>query len=664
VIQLRNLRMPVLATALCVIAVVCQPATYASSEIPPNANAAESPSLRYHFISGERLIYRLNYASASESDFRALFEDKNETAAESQAGPLGLVQSFNTTVRGEFTISVVHVNAENITVAYSLRNCAINLVANGENDQTDADAIRKDLSRDVFAVVDLDGKVISVRFNPATKKLSQSFARAIIAATQFVFSSDQPSMGQWEVREDDPNGEYVAKYERLGHGPSNANAPSSLVTFEKTITRYLQAITRATPTDFKVTTTISPGGSLTGTFDPKAGRLIALNGAQTQTIDVAGKTIAHSQSTVKFDFVGAERLDRARLITMREASAQSERLVHATPLSASMSEKDGEASIERTELATDSLQSLLTDLSSLESSTGEKNETPIYLKFKALIYLHPESSATLGQILATADAKSLTMRVLTGALSAAGNPPAQSALVGAIKARSTDWPALSMLIPALADASSPTRVAEDAIRDLAFQSPNADITSTAQLALGAIARSLSETSPERATRIVNSLIKQIESSSSADTTRQLLLALGNAGSSNAYSTIAKFATDPSPALRAAAASALRWIVSDGADEQLIKALTSDAEASVRLEAAAALGFRQMTDATFAAEKLAFSTDKDEKVRLALLSNLWKAHQAFPEVRKLIKDAATNDASQDVRKAAADIVAMDADNRIK
>ena len=87
-------------------------------------------------------------------------------------------------------------------------------------------------------------------------------------------------------------------------------------------------------------------------------------------------------------------------------------------------------------------------------------------------------------------------------------------------------------------------------------------------------------------------------------------------------------------------------------------LSSDPEASVRLESAVALGFREMTERTFGAQKQAFLTDKNDKVRLALLSNLWKVHQAFPEVRKLVKEAATKDASQDVRKAAGDIIAID------
>jgi len=173
-----------------------------------------------------------------------------------------------------------------------------------------------------------------------------------------------------------------------------------------------------------------------------------------------------------------------------------------------------------------------------------------------------------------------------------------------------------------------------------------------------MARNLANTSPERATRIVDSIIKQIDLSSSVDTTRQLLLALGNAGSAQAYPTIARFTTDSSPLLRAASASALRWVDSDQSSALLIKLLSSDPEPSVRLEAARALGFRQINANSFEAQKQSFAIEKDEKVRLALLRNLWKARAVFPEARQLIEKAATSDVSEDVRKASTELLATD------
>jgi hypothetical protein len=635
----------------------------AASEMRLNVRAAlpsqaSVASPHYHFIAGRQFIYQVNYSGTALTDFRALLEDKNQSVDKSQPDPSGLAQSFKTTVKGQLLVTVVNVKDHNVVLAYSLRNADVRLIANGQEDGTDAEMIKTDLSRNIFAVLDRRGKVLSVRFDPAMSKLSQGFARGLISFTQFVFPSEGlDKVNQWEAQEEDLNGQYVARYERVNHRPVKTNGSvRSLITFKKQITRYLPAVTKPSPTEFNIEPAITPGGSLMVTFDQRNGRVSALDGTESQTIELAGKTVVHAQSKVRLNYLGGEVLGSGKLAALRAASSQRERSVAATPLSASVSKEESEASIERTELATDNLEKLLADLAKLESASDDKNETPIYLKFKALIYLHPESSAPLGQVLATADAKSLTMRVLTGALGVVSNPEAQAALVGAIKARSTDWPALSMLIPALNEASAPTPLAEETVRELASESPNHDIASTAQLTLGAMAHNLAETSPERATRIVDSLIKQIDASSSADTTRLLLLALGNAGSPHAYSTIARFTNDSSPDLRAAAASALRWVDSDQADAQLIKVLSSDPESVVRLEAATAIGFRQINANAFEAQKQALATDKDEKVRLALLRNLWKGRVVFPEARELIEKAATSDASEDVRKAATELLA--------
>ena len=633
----------------------------AASEVLLNVRAAvpseaSEASPHYHFIAGEKLVYRVSYNGAAQTDFHALFEDKNQSADKAPPAPAGFAQSFKTTVQGQLLVAVVNVKDHKVVLAYRLRNAIVKFIANGEEDDADAELIKSDLSRNIFAVLDPRGKVLSVRFDSATGKLSQGFARALIGAMQFVFSSEgSDKLNQWETNEEDTNGQYVARYQRVNHRSVNAKGTvRSSITFQKQITRYLRTTTKSSPTEFNLESTITPAGSLMAMFDQNNGRVIALNGTQSQTIEVAGKTVAHTQSTLGLSYVGEEAAGPVKLAALRAANSQLERTVAATPLSASISKEEREASIERTELATDNLEKLLADLAKLESAHGDKNETPIYLKFKALIYVHPESSAPLGQVLAKADPESLTMRVLTGALGVVGNPPAQAALVRAIKARSTDWPALSMLIPALDEASAPTPLAEETIRELASQSPNPDVASTAQLTLGAMARNLAETSPERATMIVDSLIKQINSSSSAVTTRLLLLALGNAGSTQAYSTIARFTSDSSPALRIAAAVALRWIDSDQADTELIRVLTADPESAVRLEAATALGLRQINANSFEAQKQAFAMDKDEKVRLALLRNLWKGRVVFPEARELIEKAATSDASEDVRKAATEL----------
>jgi hypothetical protein len=63
----------------------------------------------------------------------------------------------------------------------------------------------------------------------------------------------------------------------------------------------------------------------------------------------------------------------------------------------------------------------------------------------------------------------------------------------------------------------------------------------------------------------------------------------------------------------------------------------------------------MTETSFKAQKEIFSKDANVTVRLKVLENLWKAEQAFPEVRRLVKKAASEDPSEDIRKAARNIM---------
>ena len=189
---------------------------------------------------------------------------------------------------------------------------------------------------------------------------------------------------------------------------------------------------------------------------------------------------------------------------------------------------------------------------------------------------------------------------------------------------------------------------------LASDSPDWNIASTSQLALGVMAGTLAEQQPERAAKLVGWAIGNLESSLSVESARQWLLVLGNAGSAEALPIVARYVNDRSTELRAVAVSALRFIKSSQAEQLLIEALASDSEA-VRLSAAVALGFREMSAASFEAQKRAFIKDKAAKVRLEVLRNLWHAREAFAETRRLVRQAAAKDASSEVRKAASEVL---------
>src|SRR5579885_1550669 len=242
--------------AFCVVFCLLTFVIFAASEAGWRFSAAqvnETPSTvpYYRFIAGEESIYKVRYSGTAQTDFRELFDDKNQSANKSQSGPLGLAQSLNTSVQGQLSITVIEVKDGKVLVAYSLHNAAVKLIVNDQDDIADAETIRGDLERNIFGVLNSQGKVLSVRFDTKTGKLSQSFARALIAAIQFVFPDDgSGKLNQWETQEDDPNGQYVARY-LPATGDSTADS-AGLVTIQKTITRYLPAAANSSPTEFNL----------------------------------------------------------------------------------------------------------------------------------------------------------------------------------------------------------------------------------------------------------------------------------------------------------------------------------------------------------------------------------------------------------------------------
>jgi HEAT repeats len=611
------------------------------------------------FVPGDRLVYKLEYANHSAADLRPLFADQ-KAAAKTDATQPGLTQSFQTSVQGEFTASVLSNNGDTAIIAYSLRQPEVSLVINGQNADNDAAQIKAALSQHTYAAVNIQGNILSVRFEPGVNALSQKFVRTLLAMTQFVNPPTGSSGSRkWDTQEADPSGQYLARYEAVP-GPSNVagnDAARVQESFSKTKLRYVLPRSDPASDENAPALEIQPKGRLVAQVDIQRRHLVSLTGAESQTLLLEGKAIGTAESSVQVEELRQQSLSPEELAPLREASLARERVAEAVPLFDTRSQDADEDLIERTELGDATLEGLLSDLGKMETSTAETNETALYLKFKALIHVHPESSASLGKILATADPKSATMRILAGALSVVGHAEATEALVTAIRARPEDWPALTLLIPALGQSHSPTEAAEGVLRDLAFGAHNPDIASTAQLGLGSMARQLAQSAPERVTRIVDVFVKAIESSPSSGAIRLMILALGNAGSSESLPIIIRFINDPSSELRAAALDGLRWIDNEQADALLINALINDRDSFVRQEAAIALGFRKIGDASFKAQKGVFLKERDAKVRLAVLSNLWRANNAFPEVRRIVKEAARSDGSKEVRKAAAEIIAM-------
>ena len=220
-----------------------------------------------------------------------------------------------------------------------------------------------------------------------------------------------------------------------------------------------------------------------------------------------------------------------------------------------------EDNIQRHVLGSATTESLLAELAAVAINSPQADEvTELFLKFKALAYLRPASCERLGEMVSRAEVGSLRMQILTDALESAGNPQAQAALAASIQSHAHDPKAIQVFIPALGDVESPTPQTVDTLLALAFGNYDKNVRTTARLALGNVARSLGDESQTTATRIVDRILRGAERFHCRDSTWELLLALGNAGSIEALPTLRRYIDDSAPNLRGAAVWALHGLI--------------------------------------------------------------------------------------------------------
>ena len=616
-------------------------------------------SLAYRFAPGERTTYTLEYQTEAAADFR--------NAVAGAAPPprtlsmTGLAHSFRTFLKAEFTTTVLDKTADGFLIAYTLRNPDVRLEVEGQKNETQTEIIRRDLSREiVFASVDPQGRIKSIRLDPSTHKLSQNFIKAVLAVTEFVLPvEEQPApLYDWGTEEEDVSGKYIARYREtfVKHPTVRLTRRERPVRmFVKTKLKYLNAVSgKSRRGVYEVAPAITSSGSLGARFDLQKHRLLSLGGSETQTASLAGHLVGQTKTGLCMNISGHEQLGATQLSALLGASAEREKVSPAVGLAIRVSLEESEAALHRANLGNATLASLLSALLDESITATSAGDVQLYLKFRALIYLQPEVSARLGQILASADPQSRAAGILTDALGNIGHAEAQTALVSAIRARAEGDVLRPKLLLALGLSDAPSQLTEDLLRELAYHSPSTEVSTLALYLLGAAARHLSATAPERAAKIVNAFIRDSDTAAalaSPELRKRTLLALGTTASAQALPTLSRFLDDPAPELRTAAVAALQWFEAGAADELLLKVLSADPEPAVRYESAVTLGERSMTPANFQTQRKVFQTDKDDSVRLAVLSNLWRAREVFPEVLPLVKRAGSNDPSPEVRRMA-------------
>jgi hypothetical protein len=395
-----------------------------------------------------------------------------------------LAHSFMSYLGGELVMTVLDKSDAGFLVAYSVRDPVVKMEAQGQQDEAQLEKVRNDLTRPVFAVVSRQGRILSLRLDPSAEALSQNFIKATLATTEFVLAADNnPARShRWEAEEEDGNGSYVAAYgevfeRRLTNGPRGGHKPFRV--FRKTRVPGLSLPSSKNKNGiYEIVPSIAPSGGFVGHIDTHQGLLLSLTGAETQEFSLAGHVVGVTKSMVRYRFFKCETLNAAEQSELRQASIERESVAKAVGLRTRQTEEETEAALQRANLGDATLASLLAALDSTKSGS-DAGDTRLYLKLRALAYLHPEACVTLGQTLATADARGRAVKVLIDALASVGHEQAQSALVTAIKAHADDDAVLTRLLLAIGRSVALSQLTEETLREIATRSHTPEIAALA-----------------------------------------------------------------------------------------------------------------------------------------------------------------------------------------
>lgn len=616
------------------------------------ASLEQTPQARnvWRLTPGDRLSYDLRYESDSYSDLQALYGSIG-AAADRDSQRLSK-HAYRVTVDATVVLTAIRRNGTSIVAGYRFTNARIN--AESEmGSMIDSDRVQLELARDTFCEIDEDGRIGSLMFDPAQSGATTNFVRALLGPMQFAKpagASDQ----NWEIEEDDSSGAYRAQYVSTPEtSASSVEDVHGVRRFRKTKLEYLPPAAddeRELPEAPKA---ILPDAAFDLTFDFDNGRILDISGFEAQTILLAGKIVGGAHNRFQLRFLNEDKASKAEIASAADELRTRSLSADAIALSAGPSEHAQVAAAQREQLGDDSFETLKPALDAIEQGSETLSYSQLYAKVKALLFLHPEVCAELGNVLQSVDPTGLAAQLITGALAAVGSAEAQESLIGVIRTRRADAATVQPLIIALGEVKRPTQSAQDIVEEMAWQAPGSAVARAAQLELGSMAHNLRRRSPVRAAEIVEHAANRL---SVAGTETQLIDLLGNSGVAEALPVLERFLDDPSSELRARAALALRFIDGEQADERLARMMTSDPDESVRLQAATAFEFRNNTQTTLQAQTSALFSDASLSVRMRVMNNLWKSHEDYPEVIASMERVSASDPSKDVRAAAARLLA--------
>jgi hypothetical protein len=508
--------------------------------------------------------------------------------------------------------------------------------------------IVENLGHSAVVYFDAQSRVTRLEFPKEYPPMATNFVKAVVTLQQYAVPS---SLGQdgstWDMEETGANGKYAAHYHIAG-------TSGSLTRVTKTLGRSSSALANET-SDSAASMQVVPQGKIQLNVNSNQGTVQDLDGVSHEDMLVQGHVLASQNTSVTAHIVSrvrlsAEDLSAAMRILLVPRGATNALVQPEQGLSS-----DRERAMQQQLLGTDSTRSLLDALTEIDGgSVSRDRQMNVYLKLKALIYLHPDASRTLGTRLSDAEPSKPSTDMIMTALSSVGSPAAQDALCTAIRSQKDDLPAMRALVPGLGSLPQPTERVVALLLELSHAASR-DVRSMALLALGGAAKNLAQEANKRSSAIVSNLAAQFSAATVVDEKTTLLLALGNSGSTQAEKIILSQRNDQSSEMRRIATGALGDFQSQESLRALCDTLNADPDPQVRSAAAQALAPRSKVGLAKDSLLRAAQQDLAESVRIASMFALTDLIPRDEHVRGIITVLAEQDSSPAVRKQATSLL---------
>lgn len=472
-----------------------------------------------------------------------------------------------------------------------------------------------------------EGTILSLNLGSKTSSLAKYIVRDILGHSSI--KGNNSTKQSWETHEEDINGEYTASYEYR-----DKELEKMRLSYKYKSKTYLKE-------EDKRRVGVDKGMTILK-WD-KNHVLESITSNIVLVFSLKDKKIAESQSSLILKRTSDKAMFTNSLPSFDEKKSETIKLTYQEE------QKRLYSILEKQALGNDNYDSIMI----MMEEADDDELTPVFLKFKALLTLYPDSAKRLKDFLLATDFYNSKFHLVSGVLSHVGSVECQRALAEALTEHA-DTKSQMAIIGDLGITAHPTNEAENTVREHRDSTDNPDIRQTANLALGNMARSVAGEDISRYENTLKESMARLISCNSFTTCINALHVLGNIGAPETLDVAKRFLYAKDASIRVVAISSLRFVNLDAIETILLKKLIHDKDADVRKAAANEMSFRYLSKKT--TETLLEQMDKEssEAVRLKILIAIANYINSKPQWVEKIKYIAVNDTSASVRDMASQI----------